>query len=141
MNKLIAGILIVSITLMSIHHTNAFGGKPSQYDPGIPMYVAMNQTKPILVEFYADWCGACVSYTPRIASAANKLRDKVQFIMVNADKNKSLRYQYNINLFPSLLLINPKTKKWVKVNLYSYNGKSYKEGEVVEAIKKALKTI
>ncbi len=61
---------------------------------------------PIVVDFYATWCGPCKHISPRIESSATQLVDKVRFLKVNVDKFSELSSTYNVKAMPTLLLFD-----------------------------------
>ena len=61
-------------------------------------------TTPILVDFYATWCGPCKQISPIFASAAKKHGGKIKFLKVNVDEFPELSHKYNIRAMPTLLV-------------------------------------
>lgn len=61
---------------------------------------------PVVVDFYATWCGPCKRISPIIESSANKLAGKVKFMKVNVDKFPDLSSTYNIRAMPTVLLFD-----------------------------------
>lgn len=61
--------------------------------------------RPILIMFYAPWCGYCKTLKPEYSQAASELKDQAVLaaIDVNRPENAVLRTQYNISGFPTLL--------------------------------------
>ncbi len=59
---------------------------------------------PVLVDFYADWCGPCKMMMPVIEKLAEKYDGKVKVGKVNSDDNGSLAGNYNIMSIPSFLI-------------------------------------
>ncbi len=60
---------------------------------------------PVLVDFYADWCGPCKMMMPVIEKLAEKYDGKVKVGKVNSDDNGDLASRYNIMSIPSFLII------------------------------------
>jgi thioredoxin 1 len=61
--------------------------------------------KPVLVDFYADWCGPCKMMEPVLAEFARETTS-VKVVQVNVDDESGLAREYDINAIPALLLFN-----------------------------------
>src|ERR1700687_2327237 len=59
---------------------------------------------PVLVDFWAPWCGPCKMMSPVVDSVAAKYGDKVKFVKLNTDENPTTASHYQISGIPSLLL-------------------------------------
>ena len=88
--------------------------------------------KPILMDFYADWCGPCKMQGPIIEALAEELKDLVEFKKINVDKEGDLAIEKSIMVVPTLIL----EKDGVELN--KWMGVTSKE-ELTKAIKEALK--
>jgi thioredoxin 1 len=59
--------------------------------------------KPVVVDFWAEWCGPCKMIAPLLDEIAREKADAVKVAKVNIDENQSLSLKYNIRAIPALL--------------------------------------
>ena len=84
--------------------------KPSEYKIGKEYNIAMKSKKPVLVLFYADWCGYCVRFMPIFQALAEKYENDIDFSKVNVEDTKyeKLVREIGITGFPTVFIIDPK---------------------------------
>jgi thioredoxin len=63
-----------------------------------------NANRPVLVDFYATWCGPCQMMVPVLEQVGVQLRDRVQVVKIDTDKYPQLATQYQIQALPTLVL-------------------------------------
>lgn len=59
---------------------------------------------PVLVDFYADWCGPCKMVEPTMLALALEFDGKIKFVKVNVDDNQQIAMKYDIMSIPTAML-------------------------------------
>lgn len=72
----------------------------------------INSDKPVLVDFFATWCGPCKMMHPVLDDLHTKIGDKVRIIKVDIDKNEQLAAAYNVRSVPTLMVFKAGQLKW-----------------------------
>lgn len=82
-----------------------FPGKPIALgDPDFDRWIARTQL-PVVVDFWAAWCGPCKMMAPQFEQAAGALAGRVQFVKVDTDANPGLSQRFAVRSIPTLVLL------------------------------------
>lgn len=72
----------------------------------------LNSDTPVLLDFYADWCGPCQTLSPILKEIATEMGDKVRILKIDVDKNQAIAGQYNISGIPTMVLFKAGKQIW-----------------------------
>ena len=64
----------------------------------------LNSDVPVLVDFWAPWCGPCKTIGPVVEELAQQYGDKLKVVKINVDDNKEAAMKYNVKGIPNLIL-------------------------------------
>ncbi len=66
--------------------------------------IVLNSDIPVLVDFWAEWCGPCRMVGPAVEQLAQSMEGKIKVSKLNVDQNQEIAMKYNIQSIPSLVL-------------------------------------
>ena len=72
----------------------------------------INSEKPLIVDFFAEWCGPCKMQTPILKETKDKLGDQVRIIKIDVDKNPLVAQQFQVQGVPTIILFKKGEIKW-----------------------------
>ncbi len=67
---------------------------------------------PVLVDFFADWCGPCKMLAPILQEVKTELGEHVKIVKIDVDKNQSLAAQFQVRGVPTMILFQKGKQQW-----------------------------
>ncbi|MFP4402828.1 MAG: thioredoxin [Candidatus Woesearchaeota archaeon] len=67
---------------------------------------ALESNMPVIVDFFANWCGPCVMLKPIFKEVSDEFTDKMKFLTINTDNAKNISSKYSIDGIPCLIVFN-----------------------------------
>lgn len=64
----------------------------------------LKSSEPVLVDFFAEWCGPCKAMAPALDQVAQEMAGKVKIVKIDVDQNPEITQRYRIQAMPTLLI-------------------------------------
>ncbi len=72
----------------------------------------INGPLPVLVDFYADWCGPCKAMNPAISTLGKKVQGKARVLKINIDRNGTLAQELGVQAVPTFIIFKGGKSVW-----------------------------
>lgn len=90
-----------------------------------------NSTKPVLIDFYADWCGPCKMIAPIVEELESETGDKAEFCKINVDDAENIALSLGIDAIPTVIIFKNGNEVARSVGLISKEQLAAKLGEAL----------
>ena len=85
---------------------------PSHIDMNAKFGAIIDSSTPVLVDFFATWCGPCQTLAPILKDLSSEMGDHLRIIKIDVDKNPQIASIYQVRSVPTLLLFQAGELKW-----------------------------
>ncbi len=72
----------------------------------------IDSNTPVLVDFFADWCGPCKTLAPILKEVKDELGDRVKIVKIDVDKNQMLAAKYQVRGVPTMIIFKEGVQQW-----------------------------
>lgn len=77
----------------------------------------INQNKPVLVDFFATWCGPCQTMAPILENVKKKMGDQISILKIDVDKNQHTAAAFQIRSVPTFILFKNGKILWKQAGI------------------------
>lgn len=81
----------------------------------------INQNRPVLVDFFAEWCGPCKMMSPILKEVKAELNNEVSILKIDVDKNQNLAAKFQVRGVPTFVLFKEGKQVWRQSALLKKN--------------------
>ena len=72
----------------------------------------INSEKPVLIDFFATWCGPCKTLAPILKQVKDSMGERISIIKIDVDKNQQIALKYQVRGVPTMILFQNGKQLW-----------------------------
>ena len=92
----------------------------------------INSDVPLLIDFYAEWCGPCKQFAPIIDTLKEEMGDRVRIIKIDVDKNQSLSQKLKVMSIPTVMIYHNGTRKYEGKGMHTLQDLKQKLADLIK---------